>query len=92
MVLNTMKTPFLFQQKLKLAVRDGAGERTFPVHVLNRIFSVREVSLPKPRALGDSFLSLRNASVPVSCQRPSLLICQGLDLSCHLLILLQSAS
>ena len=68
------RTPFLFQQKLNLAVKDKAGEKTFHVHVLSQIFSVQEVYLAKPRALGDHFLSLRNASVPVSCQKPSLLV------------------
>lgn len=75
MFLSMMRTPLLFQQKLKLAVRERAEERRFPVDVLNGIFSVREVYLAKPGALGDCFLSLRNASVPVSCQRPSLLLC-----------------
>lgn len=60
-----MRTTFLFQQKLKLAVRDQAEERTFPVHVFNWIVSVWEVYLSQPRALGDCFFSLRNAIAPV---------------------------
>lgn len=45
-----MRTPLLFQQKLKLAVRERAEEGRFPVDVLNGIFSVREVYLAKPGA------------------------------------------
>lgn len=52
-----MRTPFLFQQKLKLAAKDWAGERTFPVHTLNWIFSVQKMYLAKLRASGDHFLS-----------------------------------
>lgn len=47
-----MRTPFMFQQKLKLAIKNGSGERVFPMHMLSQIFSVWEVSLSRPRALG----------------------------------------
>lgn len=51
-----MRTPFMFQQKLKLAIKNGSGERAFPMHI--QIFSVWEVCLSRPRALGDHFVSL----------------------------------
>lgn len=62
----------MFQQKLKLAVKDGSGEGAFPMHRVIQICSVWEVYLSRPGALGDHFVSLRNDSVSVW---PSLLIC-----------------
>lgn len=58
-----MRTPFMFQQKLKLAVKKGSGERAFPMHMLFQILSVWEVCLSRPKVLGDHFVSLRNTSV-----------------------------
>lgn len=46
----------MFQQKLKLAVKNGSEERAFPMHVLIQIFSVWEVYLSRPRALTTLYL------------------------------------
>lgn len=56
-----LRTSFLFQQKLKLAIKDQAAARTFPVYILIWILSVSEVNLDKSRALDDNFLSLSKA-------------------------------